>query len=79
VAPFAIDGLAGVTAMDSSVTELDVTASVVLPDIAPRAALMTDVPVPTALAKPPEVMVATLVVAELHVTVPVIFCVALSL
>ena len=70
--PLAIDGFAGVTAIVTRVGA--VTVSVVVPFTLPEVALMVDVPVPTAVAKPPAVMVATLVVAELHVAVLVRSC-----
>ena len=56
-----------------------VTVSVVAPLTAPSVALITDVPALTPVASPPDVIVATPVVAELHVTLPVIFFVLLSL
>jgi hypothetical protein len=65
-----MDGLTGVTAMDSSVTA--VTVSVVLPDALPEVALMTDEPVPTPVAIPPSATVATEVVPDDHVTDAVI-------
>ena len=72
VSPLAIDGFAGVTAMDTRVAA--VTVSVVEPLTLPDVALMVEVPVATAVASPPAVMVATLVVAELHVAVLVRSC-----
>ncbi len=72
VSPLAIDGFAGVTAMDTRVAA--VTVSVVVPLTLPDVALMVEVPVATAVASPPAVMVATLVVAELHVAVLVRSC-----
>src|ERR1700735_1146437 len=76
VAALAIEGFAGVTAIDTSVTA--VTVSVVEPLIAPETALIVLVPAATAVANPPVVMVATPVVAELQVTELVRFCVELS-
>jgi hypothetical protein len=76
VAPLAIEGFTGVTAIDTSVTA--VTVRVVEPLTVPETALIVLVPAPTAVANPPVVMVATPVVAELHVTEPVRFCVELS-
>jgi hypothetical protein len=73
----AIDGLAGVTAMDCSVAV--VTVNTVEPLTDPRVALIELVPVDTPVAKPPAVIVATEGVAEAHVTLPVRFCVELSL
>jgi hypothetical protein len=48
-----------------------VTVSTVDPVIPFSAALIDDVPVPTAVAKPAAVIVATEVVADAHVTEPV--------
>ena len=76
VAVIAIVGFAGVTAIDTSVGA--VTVRVVEPLIAPKAALIVLVPVPTPFANPPEVIVATVVVSEVHVAVLVRFCVELS-
>ena len=78
VAPFAIDGLTGVTAIDTSVAAVTVSTSTgeVTPD---SAAVMLLVPTPTPLASPPLVIVAVESVAEFHVTVLVMFCVELSL
>src|ERR1700735_2504679 len=76
VAALAIEGFAGVTAIDTSVTA--VTVSVADPRRAPEAALMVLVPAATPVANPPVVIVATLVVPELHVTELVKFCVELS-
>ena len=76
VALIAIEGFAGVTAIDTSVGA--VTVSIVEPLIAPEAALIVLIPVPTAFANPPAAIVATLVVCELHVAVLVRFCVELS-
>ena len=77
VAPFAIDGFAGVTAIDCNVAA--VTVSTVEPLIAPEVALIVEVPIPAPVATPSAVMVAVAVVPELHVTVPVRFCVVPSL
>jgi hypothetical protein len=71
VRPLAIDGFAGVTAMDCSVA--DVTVRVVDPVIDPDLALIDDVPTVTAVASPAALMVATVVVAEVHVTLLVKF------
>ena len=75
--PAAIDGFAGVTAIDCSVAA--VTVSVVLPEMAPRVADIEDVPAFSAEAKPALVMVAVAGVPEAHVTLAVMFCVELSL
>jgi hypothetical protein len=77
VRPLATDGFAGVTAIDCNVAA--VTVSTVEPEIAPEVALIDEVPTPAAVAKPPAVIVATDVVPEAHVTLPVKFCVLLSL
>jgi hypothetical protein len=45
----------------------------------PSVAEIEEVPVPTAVARPVVLMVATEVVAEAHVTCPVKSCVVLSL
>ena len=71
-----MEGFAGVTAIDTSVGA--VTVSVVEPLIAPEVALIVLVPVATPVANPPAVIVATVVVCELHVAVLVKFCVELS-
>jgi hypothetical protein len=76
VALFAIEGFAGVTAIDTSVAA--VTVSSVVPLTAPEVASMLLIPVPTPVANPPAVIVAMLVVCELQVTDPVKFCVELS-
>jgi hypothetical protein len=72
-----IDGLAGVTAMDCNVAA--VTVRTVEPEILPEVALIEEFPTATPEAKPPGVMVALDGVAEIHVTLPVRFCVLLSL
>ena len=53
--------------------------SVVDPETAPSVAVMTDVPVPTAEANPPAVIVATAGVSAVHVTLLVTSCVLESL
>jgi hypothetical protein len=77
VAPVAIDGLPGVTAIDCKVAA--VTVSTVDPLTAPSVALIVLVPTPAPVAKPAAVIVATEVVAEAHVNWAVRFCVLLSL
>ena len=77
VAPLAIDGFAGVTAIDCSAAA--VTVSTVEPVTAPSVALIVLVPAATPVASPPAVIVATAVVADAHVTWLVRFCVLLSL
>src|SRR5208283_3742291 len=73
-------GLAGVTAMDTSVAELTVRA--VEPEMLPEVAVIVAVPAATGVASPKEpvvlLIVATNVFDELHVTDVVIFCVLLS-
>src|SRR5208337_4135035 len=76
VCPLRTQGLAGVTAIDCSTAAL--TVITVEPLILPSVALMFDVPVATAVARPALVMVATEVVAEAQVTWLVRFCVVLS-
>jgi hypothetical protein len=77
VFPATTDGLTGVTAMDTSVAA--VTVSVVLPTIPPLVAEIELVPAFSADARPPLVIVAVALVPEAHVTLPVRFCVELSL
>ena len=77
VNPFAIEGFAGVTLIDVSVAA--VTVRTVEPLTLPKVALIDEVPAPTPLARPPVVIVATLVVADTHVTLAVMFCVDVSL
>jgi len=73
----AIDGFAGVNEIDCRVGAG--TVRPVEPVTLLRVALMLLVPVLTAVASPPVVMVATLVAADAHVTWPVRFAVLLSL
>src|SRR5271167_485290 len=77
VAPLAIEGLAGVTAMDCSVAA--VTVSKVEPLIAPDVALIVEFPTPAPVARPAALIVAVVVVPDDQVTVDVRFCVAPSL
>ena len=56
-----------------------VTVNTVEPTTGPCVALMLLVPTPTPVARPPAVIVATVVVPDNHVTVPVTFAVLLSL
>ena len=78
VLPLAIDGLAGVTAIDTSVAAVTVSTSA--GEVTPlSAAVMLLVPTPAPVARPVVVIVAVVVVAEFHVTVLVITCVELSL
>src|SRR5581483_623071 len=76
VVPLAIDGFAGVTAIDCNAA--GVTVSTVEPFTAPKVALIVLVPVATAVASPAVVIVATEVVPDAHVTWLVTFCVLLS-
>ena len=73
----ATDGLAGVTAMETTVGA--VTVSSVLPLMLPTAALIVVEPVARVAAAPAELMVAMLVADELHVAVVVMLAVLLSL
>jgi hypothetical protein len=75
VVPFAIEVLAGVTAMETSV---GVTVRLVEPLIDPKVALMFVLPAVTAVARP-ALMVATVVLVEVQDTVLVRFCVLPSL
>src|SRR5271163_3222622 len=77
VAPLVIDGFAGVTAIDCSVAA--VTVRSVEPEIDDDVAVIVEVPTPAPLASPAALIVAVEVVPELHVTVPVRFCVVPSL
>ena len=77
VRPLATEGFAGVTAIETSVGA--VTVRTVVPVIDPDFALIVEVPAVSAVANPAELIVATEVVAEVHVALPVKFCVLLSL
>src|ERR1700722_13671676 len=72
-----MDGFAGVTDMDTSVA--GVTVRVVLPLMLPELAWMVVEPVPTAVARPAALIVATVTAEELHVAVLLRFCVVPSL
>ena len=76
VSPLGTLGLAGVTAIDCKTAA--VTVSTVEPVTPPSVALIVEVPVDTAVARPPLVMVATEVVADAQVTWLVRSCVELS-
>src|SRR5262249_61080613 len=76
VGPLAMLGLAGVTAIDSRAAA--VTVRVVDPLMLPIVALIFELPVPTAVARPAVEMVATEVVAEAQGTWPVRSSLALS-
>ena len=70
VRPLAILGFTGVTVIKLRVAA--VTVSVVLPDLLPDVAVMTDVPAVTPVARPPGFTVATEMVTEDQVTDEVI-------
>jgi hypothetical protein len=78
--PLAIDGVAGVTAIEVRVAA--VTVRVVMPTTAPLVAEMSVVPTATLLASPREAsafeIVAVADVVDAHVTVPVRSCVVVS-
>jgi hypothetical protein len=76
VLPLVIEGFAGVGAMETSVG--GVTVNTVEPVIEPLAAEIVEVPAATPVASPPVLIVATPVVPETHVTLPVMFAVLLS-
>lgn len=80
VRPFAMLGLVGVTAMDTSAAA--VTFKVVDPEIAPSVAVISDVPVVAVVARPllpaALLMVATAGVSDIQVTMLVRFWVLLS-
>lgn len=80
VVPNAMEGFAGVTAIETNAAA--VTVKVVLLVIEPEAAVIFTEPVPTVVANPCEpialLTVATAVVSELHCTVSVMFCVVWS-
>ena len=77
VVPFAIDGLTGVTAIDTSAAAVtvNVSAGLVTP---PNAAVICELPTPAPVAKPAAVIVATEVVPDTHVAWLVRFCVLVS-
>jgi hypothetical protein len=77
VAPFTIDGFAGVTAMETNTG--GVTVKPVEPLIDPEVACIVVLPVPTPAARPAALTVATAVFVEVQVTELVRFCVLLSL
>jgi len=76
VPPFAIEGFAGVTAIDTSTA---VTVNGVDPLILPSVAWIVVLPVNTPLARPVALIVATDVLLDPQVTELVRFCVLLSL
>jgi hypothetical protein len=69
VVPFAIDGFAGVSAIDTSVA--GPTVKVVLPVSPPELALIWDVPCAAPLARAPDVIGATVVFDDAQVAAPV--------
>ncbi len=77
VVPSGVDGFCGVTPIDTSAAAL--TVIVVVAPIVPNVAVIVVLPVPTLVASPllPAVLliVATVAVADAHVTVPVMSCV----
>jgi len=77
VAPWRMDGLTGVTEMDTSVG--GVTRRVVDPVIEPETARIVALPGATPVARPLVVMVAMAVAVELQMTEFVMFCVLPSL
>jgi hypothetical protein len=77
VNPLAIEELGAVIAIDCSVAA--VTVNVKEFEVMPlEEAVITDVPTPTAVARPAALIVATVGVAEFQVAVPVKFCVVPS-
>jgi hypothetical protein len=77
VAPLVIKGFAGVTAIDTSVVG-GVTVSSVEPLILPLVAEIVEVPVPTLVARPVLLIVATVPVPDVHAAL-LSTCVELSL
>jgi hypothetical protein len=77
VAPLVIEGFAGVTAIDCSVAA--VTVSTVEPEIDDDVAVIVEVPTPAPVASPDALIVAVVMVPELHVTLDVRFWVVPSL
>ena len=71
VVPLAIDGFAGVTAIDSN--SAGPTVKVVLPVTPPELALISDVLCASPVARAPDVTVATLVFDEAQLTALVRF------
>ena len=79
VAPSAMLGLAGVTAMDDNVAEVVETVSVAVPLTPVTVAVMVVDPAATPVARPAALIVATFVFALTHVAVEVTFFVDPSL
>jgi hypothetical protein len=76
VVPKGIDGLAGMTVIDTSAA--GVTVSVVVPLTLPTEALMVALPIAALCARPIEATVTTAVELEAQVAVLVRFCVVES-
>ena len=76
VSPLAIDGLPGVTAIDTSVALVTISVSAGLV-MAPDVAVMFEIPLVSVVARPDELIVATLRADEFQVTEAVRFCVLL--
>ena len=72
VRPMAMLGLAGVTAIDCKIAA--VTVSVVFPDLLPEVAVMTEVPTPTPVARPPGFTIATPIAPDDQMTDAVMSC-----
>jgi len=72
VRPLAILGLTGVTRYQTQVA--GVTVNVVLPDLIPEVAVMTEVPVATPVARPLGFTIATPIVPDDQVTDAVMSC-----
>ena len=77
VVPLAIEGFAGVTAIDTKTGA--VTVSAAEPLIEPDVAWIVVLPVDTVVARPPLEIVAAAVFDEVQVTKPVRFCLVPSL
>lgn len=78
VAPFWIEGLAGVTAIELSEGLAAVTVTVLEPLIPPETARIVEEPAARLVARPEFEMVATELFEELQVTEVVMFCVLAS-
>jgi hypothetical protein len=78
VAPFAIDGAAGVTAIDCSVAAVPVSVAMFDVTLLSVAVMFVE-PTPVTVARPPAAIVAAAVLEDVHVTCVVRFCVVLSL
>jgi len=77
VLPTAIERLAGVTAIDTSVAAVTVSAALLLVTLPDTALIVVD-PVATLVARPAMLIVTTAGTEEFHVAVLVRFCVLLS-